>query len=88
MPFTTTVGERYPYECAEQISSRMMAIASLKDVLSAFNAEGLPSAEKMLLTVALDLTKLKGMQNYDGGFAFWRRGQSPGPTSPSTSPTP
>jgi alpha-2-macroglobulin len=65
---------RYPFECAEQISSRLLAVAALKDVLTAFQAEGLPKPEEMLGSVARDLEALKALQNPDGGFAFWRRG--------------
>jgi alpha-2-macroglobulin len=32
----------YPYDCSEQIASRILAIAALRDVLTAFEAEGLP----------------------------------------------
>ena len=34
----------YPYECSEQLASRLLAVAALRDVLSAFKAEGLPHA--------------------------------------------
>ncbi len=32
----------YPFECAEQLSSRVLAVAALRDVLKAFDAQGLP----------------------------------------------
>jgi len=66
---------RYPFECTEQISSRVLGIAALRDVLTAFEAEGLPSPEAMEAAVQRDVTRLQGMQNYDGGFPYWRRGQ-------------
>lgn len=69
----------YPYECAEQLSSRILAVAALRDVLTAFNAEGLPSAPEMQQAVARDLKRLEGMQNDDGGFGFWRRGDKSWP---------
>jgi hypothetical protein len=69
----------YPFECSEQIASRMMSLAALKDVLSAFKAEGLPKPEVLLASVATDIKRLKGMQAYDGGFAFWRRDQETWP---------
>jgi uncharacterized protein YfaS (alpha-2-macroglobulin family) len=65
----------YPFECAEQLSSRVLAVAALKDVLTAFQAEGLPRPEEMVAAVARDVERLRGMQNDDGGFAFWRRGE-------------
>ncbi|HUS67405.1 MAG TPA: Ig-like domain-containing protein [Kofleriaceae bacterium] len=64
----------YPFECAEQVSSRILAVAALRDVLSAFKAEGLPKPAEIEASVARDLEKLKGLQNGDGGFAFWVRG--------------
>ncbi len=63
----------YPYECAEQISSRVLAIAALRDVLGAFDAKGLPKADELVAAARRDIKRLQGMQNYDGGFGFWRR---------------
>jgi len=65
----------YPYECSEQMASRILGIAALRDVLTAFEAEGLPSPEAMENSVARDLELLGIIQNYDGGFPYWRRGQ-------------
>ena len=65
----------YPYECSEQLSSRILGVAALRDVLTAFEAEGLPSPEAMQAAVQRDIERLSGMQNYDGGFPYWRRGQ-------------
>jgi uncharacterized protein YfaS (alpha-2-macroglobulin family) len=65
----------YPYECSEQLSSRILAIASLRDVLTAFSAEGLPSSEGMVQAVERDITRLQAMQNSDGGFPYWQRGR-------------
>ncbi|HEX2076982.1 MAG TPA: alpha-2-macroglobulin family protein [Longimicrobium sp.] len=64
---------RYPYECAEQIASRLLAVAALRDVLAEFRAEGLPPAEALADSVRRDLQALQGMQTYDGGFNFWRQ---------------
>ncbi|HVG19833.1 MAG TPA: alpha-2-macroglobulin family protein [Blastocatellia bacterium] len=64
----------YPYECSEQISSRLIALAALRDVLTAFKAKGLPSPEAMRQSVGVDIKRLQGLQNEDGGFDFWRRG--------------
>jgi uncharacterized protein YfaS (alpha-2-macroglobulin family) len=69
----------YPYECAEQISSRLLAIAALRDVLGAFDAKGLPKADELVAAVDRDIKRLQGMQNYDGGFGFWRRGDESWP---------
>lgn len=64
----------YPFECSEQLSSRILAIAALRDVLTAFKAKGLPSPDDMVSAVKRDIKRLQGMQNYDGGFGFWQRG--------------
>jgi hypothetical protein len=64
----------YPFECSEQLASRILAVAALRDVLTAFQAEGLPSAEAMESAVQRDIERLQGLQNDDGGFPYWRRG--------------
>ncbi|RPJ83948.1 MAG: hypothetical protein EHM13_06155, partial [Acidobacteria bacterium] len=64
----------YPYECSEQMASRVLAVASLRDVLTAFKADGLPAPAEMESAVDRDIRRLQGMQNYDGGFPYWRRG--------------
>ena len=65
----------YPFECSEQMASRILGVAALRDVLAAFSAEGLPSPEEMEAAVVRDIEMLAGLQNYDGGFPYWRRGQ-------------
>jgi uncharacterized protein YfaS (alpha-2-macroglobulin family) len=69
----------YPFECAEQLSSRVIAVAALRDVLTAFQAQGLPPPEQMVAAVKRDLERLRTLQNEDGGFAFWRRGDEAWP---------
>ena len=65
---------RYPFECSEQLASRVLAVAALKDVLTAFQAEGMPRPDEMVASVERDLKLLAAIQNDDGGFPFWRRG--------------
>jgi len=65
----------YRFECSEQLASRVLGIAALRDVLSAFSAEGLPSPEAMEAAVVRDIERLERMQNYDGGFPYWIRGR-------------
>jgi uncharacterized protein YfaS (alpha-2-macroglobulin family) len=69
----------YPFECSEQLSSRILAVAALRDVLTAFKAKEMPKPEEMNAAVARDIKRLQGMQNDDGGFAFWRRGDESWP---------
>jgi hypothetical protein len=64
----------YPFECAEQLSSRVLAVAALKDVLAAFQAKGLPPPAELTAAVDRDVKLLARIQNDDGGFPFWRRG--------------
>jgi hypothetical protein len=65
----------YPFECSEQIASRILAVSALRDVLAAFSADGLPSPEAIEAAVERDILDLAVLQNYDGGFPYWRRGQ-------------
>jgi uncharacterized protein YfaS (alpha-2-macroglobulin family) len=65
----------YPYECSEQIASRVLGIAALRDVLSAFEAAGLPSPEELEKIVARDIERLATFQNNDGGFPIWTKGR-------------
>lgn len=70
---------RYPFDCNEQLASRMLAIAALKDVLGAFGAPGLPSKDALLATVAADQKKLAERQHYSDGWSYWRRDMTPDP---------
>ena len=69
----------YPYECSEQLASRIITITALRDVLTAFKAKDLPSPQAMEAAVKRDLKRLQGMQNEDGGFGFWYRGNETWP---------
>jgi alpha-2-macroglobulin len=66
---------QYPFDCTEQIASRILAVSALRDVLTAFQAEGLPSPAELEAAVARDIEMLRGLQNADGGFPNWRRGE-------------
>ena len=65
----------YDYQCAEQISSRMLSVAALRDVLTAFNAKEMPSKADIEKSMTRDIEELFSRQNYDGGFGLWRKGQ-------------
>jgi uncharacterized protein YfaS (alpha-2-macroglobulin family) len=65
----------YPFYCSEQIASRVLGIASLRDVLAAFEADGLPTPEQLETQINWDIAELEKLQNYDGGFPYWRRGR-------------
>ena len=63
----------YRYESADGFASRILAIAALRDVLEAFEAEGLPAAADLDARVADDIDGLLRLQTDLGGFAIWRR---------------
>ncbi|MFZ1752101.1 MAG: alpha-2-macroglobulin family protein, partial [Caldilineaceae bacterium] len=65
---------KYPYECSEQMASRILSVAALRDVLTAFDAEGLPTPDEINAAVARDIQNLQAMQDGNGGFPIWRRG--------------
>ncbi len=64
---------RYPFECTEQIASRMISIAALKDVLSAFKAKEMPSEAEVKASFDKDVKILRSRQRDDGSFGLWRR---------------
>ncbi len=70
---------KYPYECAEQRASRILAISALRDVLVAFKTKDMPSPAALETSIKDDIERLSQMQNYDGGFAFWQRGYPSNP---------
>jgi len=65
---------RYPFDSSEQIASRILAVAVLRDVLAAFDAEGLPASDEIEMTMDRDLQTLEALQDHGGGFPIWRRG--------------
>jgi uncharacterized protein YfaS (alpha-2-macroglobulin family) len=69
----------YPYECAEQIASRVLAVAALRDVLTAFSAEGLPPPDALLASMKNDIERLSHLQHPSGGWAFWGGDREPWP---------
>ena len=68
---------RYPFECSEQLSSRVLSIAGLRDVLAAFEADGLPSPDALSASVAKDLRLLRNSQHSNGGFSFLAQHRHP-----------
>ena len=69
----------YPYECSEQLASRLAGIAALRDVLAAFEAPDAPTAAELEATVARDVARLAARQGRDGGFGWWRRDEESWP---------
>lgn len=65
----------YRYESADGYASRIMAVAALRDVLDAFDADGLPAPAELNAAVERDIEQLQALQNGDGGFPSWQRGR-------------
>jgi alpha-2-macroglobulin len=63
----------YPYECSEQISSRMISTAALRDVLTAFKAKDMPTADQLNKRFERDIEILKSRQRDDGSFGLWKK---------------
>ncbi|MGB7210307.1 MAG: alpha-2-macroglobulin family protein, partial [Pyrinomonadaceae bacterium] len=63
----------YPYACSEQISSRMISIAAMRDVLTAFKAKDMPTAKELEGYFARDIQILQSRQREDGSFGLWKR---------------
>ncbi len=63
----------YPFECSEQIASRMISTAALRDVLAAFKAKEMPSPKEIEAKFASDMQILRSRQRPDGSFGLWKR---------------
>ncbi len=63
----------YPYQTPEGYSSRIMAIAALRDVLAAFDAPGLPAPGVLDAKVQADVEALVALQDDWGTWSWWRR---------------
>ncbi len=62
---------KYPYACTEQLSSRILAVDALKDMLAAMNPEGLPKPDEINDEIASDITLIERRQIGAGGFKLW-----------------
>jgi len=63
----------YRYASADAYAGRIMAVSSLRDVLEAFEAEGLAGPAELDARVRSDIAELSSLQNYDGGFGWLSR---------------
>ncbi|MBD3336661.1 MAG: hypothetical protein GF355_14205 [Candidatus Eisenbacteria bacterium] len=61
----------YRYPCSEQLASRILGIAALRDVLASFDAKGLPDPVELEASVREALSELNGMRTGDGGVGLW-----------------
>ncbi|WP_420641997.1 alpha-2-macroglobulin family protein [Candidatus Leptofilum sp.] len=61
------------YDSADEYASRILTVAALRDMLTAFEADKLPAPGEMEMAVVRDIEALQGLQNPDGGFPIWER---------------
>jgi uncharacterized protein YfaS (alpha-2-macroglobulin family) len=61
----------YPYECAEQRSSRMLATSAMYDILDAFAVPGKPSRAELDAQRTADVQKLTKDQLADGSWGYF-----------------
>lgn len=66
----------YPYECAEQTSSRVLPIFVLGDILEQFPIASVRDDYARNAIAKRGVQKLFDKQNPDGGFGYWYRGES------------
>ncbi len=64
----------YPFECSEQLGARILSVAALRELLTAFQSADLPTDPEIDAAMQRDLERLRQMQNLDGGFPYWARG--------------
>ena len=76
---------QYPYGCAEQIASRLKAMAVVKSGLDVPNLADKFNLKQIIYdnkeytldeVMQIGLSKLYSYQNYDGGYTFWGNGYS------------
>ena len=65
----------YRYASSDGLAAQLLGISSLRDVLDAFDAPELPSAGEIDTAMNDYIAELTAMQNDDGGFPYWLRGQ-------------
>lgn len=65
--------QTYPFECTEQVASRMISVAALQNVLKAFETKEMPSPETLKTRFSKDVEILSSRQNANGYFGLWRK---------------
>lgn len=69
---------KYPYECLEQKTSRILPFIVAEDVINSFNLSELQGKDlKRFVQATLD--EFKDFQHYNGGFKFWQDSYRPSP---------
>lgn len=68
--------KNYDFGCSEQISSRMIAMLSLQDVLVSFGKLDSAAQTEFKEFVKKDIYQLVKRQNQDGSFGLWKTGET------------
>lgn len=68
--------KEYDLNCSEQISSRVLAVLSLQDVLQAFSSIKNDDLRSLREQTQKDIEILEKRQNADGSFGLWKAGES------------
>lgn len=63
---------RYPFDCSEQVSARLLSMLALRDVISAFGKQSQESAAETKAFMEADIKLLLTRQKYNGGFGLWK----------------
>lgn len=61
----------YPYDCCEQLSSKILTLAGLRDTVEAFESNKLPRKGELKGMIETGLKTLKKRQQGNGGFGMW-----------------
>jgi uncharacterized protein YfaS (alpha-2-macroglobulin family) len=65
--------KNYPFSCSEQLSSQILGLGGLKDLVSQFQSETEIKAGDFETLQVKDVTELSKRQQSDGGFGLWTR---------------
>lgn len=69
---------KYPYECLEQKTSRILPFILAEELINSFNLSVLKN-RNLRQYVKKALKEFKDFQHYNGGFKFWKNSYRPSP---------
>src|SRR5262249_18014824 len=69
----------YPYACSEQLASRLLALASLRDVLGTLAPNEFPRKAAVDAAIGRDALELENRFDFETGFGLWKKGDGSWP---------
>jgi alpha-2-macroglobulin len=69
----------YPYDSADALAARVIAITALSDVLDQFKAPSFPGKAAYVARATEDVKTLVSLQRPDGGWSYWPGADRPDP---------